>query len=380
MIGVLTHNYPVAEGDRRNAGIFVYDLVQELAKKKKVVVLCSGAREEKNKIGKTEVGWFGGEGAKLGDLRWWNPVDLFKILKLLWMGERALVKLSREGRLEVCVAMWAFPAGWWAYRLKKRCGVPYAVWALGSDIYVYAKKPVLGWMIKKILASADWLFADGIDLAREVEQISGKKCEFLPSSSQLNVKVSKFGVRVKKQKRITLAYLGRMERVKGPDVLLSALLNIKDGIANFDVHFMSGGSLLQELREKARKAGVASRVNFHGNVSEKKKVSIIGRSDWAVIPSRSDSIPLVFSEAMKLGIPVIASALPDLKYLVGKYKVGFLFEPGNVAELAKIIQKLPEEREKWAPFHKNTEKVAKMFSVGESVKELLKKTELRFPG
>ena len=96
------------------------------------------------------------------------------------------------------------------------------------------------------------------------------------------------------------------------------------------------------------------------------------KTDWLVIPSRSDSIPLAFSEAMKLGVPVISSALPDLKYLINKYKVGLLFKPECYQELAGLIEKLPQEKNKWESFYKNTKKAADIFRLDRSVTELTK--------
>ena len=44
--------------------------------------------------------------------------------------------------------------------------------------------------------------------------------------------------------------------------------------------------------------------------------------DWLVIPSRIESIPLVFVDALHMGIPVVAAAVGDLDLLVTQYAVG----------------------------------------------------------
>jgi len=38
----------------------------------------------------------------------------------------------------------------------------------------------------------------------------------------------------------------------------------------------------------------------------------MARADWVLIPSRIESIPLVFSDAMRVGRPVICSPVGDL--------------------------------------------------------------------
>lgn len=69
---------------------------------------------------------------------------------------------------------------------------------------------------------------------------------------------------------------------------------------------------------------------------------------------------------MKVGIPVIAAGLPDLKHLIKKYKVGFYFKPGDKRELAKLIKKLPRVQNKKIFFSENTKKAAEVFSINKS--------------
>lgn len=374
-IGIITHNYPSSKGDRQNAGIFVYDFAHALKKSNQEVFVL--APKSNASVGKMDipVTWFGwaGQAKKLGDLKLYNPVDLWLFINLLYSGCRAAAKFSKDKKIDFIIGMWSFPAGIFALWANMTEKVPYCLWSLGSDIYIYARYPILRTMIKIALQKAKFLLADGVDLAKETEKLAGRKCDFLPSASKLYDVTQNSKKQSKGKNKTVLAFLGRMELVKGPDILLSALINIKDVIDKFEVHFMSNGSLLPILEERARIAGISSNITFHGSVSESEKINIIKQADWLIIPSRSDSIPLIFSEAMKLCVPVVAASLPDLKYLVKKYNVGFLFEPENTRELAKIIKGLPEEKDRWLTFSNSTKEVGKLFSPEESAKELIER-------
>lgn len=367
-IGILTHNFPLSKDDRQNAGVFVYDLAEELSKKNNVVVFAPGKKNGTQMMGRVKIHWFKWKEGKLGNLRLWNPIDLFKLISFFINGFRQLDNFYLQNKIDQVIAMWAFPSGLFAYLLNKKFHVSYCVWALGSDIYIYAQKPFLKGLIRKILHNARVLLADGIDLTRQVEDLSGKKCHLLPSASRFENIEQKIS---KKEKSISIAFLGRMEAVKGADVLIEALMRIK-GHKIFKVHMMGAGSLLSILKKRVNQNGLSDQVKFYGNVGDKNAITkVLSRSDWIVIPSRSDSIPLVFSEAMKMKLPVIASDLPDLKYLVKKYKIGYTFPVEDSKSLSEILKALPTRADERNRFVKNTKNVAKIFSIESSARQLI---------
>lgn len=371
-IAIFTHNYPEDSLDRQNAGIFVHDLARELAKQGNgISVVCPGGKKILTEIEKISVYRFTwNEDKKLGQLKLWHPLDIIDFFLFFISGYYRSCEVSKKFKPDICLAMWAFPSGIFTYLLKMRLGIPYCIWALGSDIYIYAKLPIIGYFIRKVLQGAQYLFADGIDLAREVELISGKKCLFLPSASNFTPRKRN---NLQNKKKIRLAFVGRMEAVKGPDVLINALIEMKNQIKKFEVHMLGDGSLLSVLKSRVTEMGIVNNVRFYGNVGDKQEIAnILFKSDWLIIPSRSDSIPLVFSEAMKSNIPVIAADLLDLKYLVSKYKIGYTFKAGDMFSLVSIISSLDKKSKDWRIFQKNTGRVAELFSVKNSAERLVR--------
>lgn len=369
---IITHNYPVNSKERRNAGVFVHDFAKELVKNGvSVNVFCPSASSNKLKVEGIPVHWFKWSKTKksLRELKFWKPYDFLETLIFFIKGMRVSIKYARKLKPDLCISMWAVPSGIFALIIKKTLGIPYAVWVLGSDIYVYSRFPIAGQLINTILKNAKYVFADGIDLAHQVEKLSGKKCLFLQSGT--NFTQAKKPTKKEIEKRITLTFVGRMELEKGPDLIVDAILKLEKGVCrNLIVNFLGDGSLTSKLKDKIKKQSLAC-VNFYGNVDNPDKIfKIVSSSDWLIIPSRSDSIPLVFSEAMKAQTPVIASSLYDLRYLINKSKVGLLFKSGEASELAKIIAALPSRKERNL-LSKNTKAVTKLFSLDSIAKKFL---------
>lgn len=356
-IGIITHNFPASEKDRQNAGIFVFDLAKDLSKKAEVVVLAPGSEEGIKVIGGIKTYSFK-FAEKLGNLKIYKLGHLIKFGNFFIQGKKALKKFVEENKdLDFIISMWAFPAGFFAHSAFKSVGIPYAVYALGSDIYFYAKKPILRQLITEYLKEAKFLIADSPDLSKEIERLSGKKTLFLPSVTNISFKIDKKKSRLRKT---GLTFLGRLEKVKGADILAETLISLKENLEGFNINIIGDGSLKDYLEQNLRHY---TNIKFWGNLDAKKIAQILKNTDWLVIPSRSDSIPLVFSEAMKFSIPVIVSDLPDLKYLVKKYRVGYIFKREDSDSLAAIFKEITTKNKHFKVFKKNTKKAAAFFDL-----------------
>ena len=151
-IGIFTHNFPGNVNDRQNAGIFVNDIAQELSDNDKVSVYTQNGHLNTEKIGKVNIFYFPWiKRKKMGDLKFWNPLDIVRFCLYFVRGTRNLKTYIKTNKIEVCLSMWAFPGGVFAYLCKKIYKIPYAVWCLGSDIYIYGRYPVINLLIRKFI-------------------------------------------------------------------------------------------------------------------------------------------------------------------------------------------------------------------------------------
>ena len=82
-------------------------------------------------------------------------------------------------------------------------------------------------------------------------------------------------------------------------------------------------------------------VEFKGYKAGQELISIISKSSFVVVPSEcNENCSMVVLESMALGKPVIGSKIGGIPEQIDDGVTGFLFEMGNVSELAEKISRL----------------------------------------
>lgn len=125
--------------------------------------------------------------------------------------------------------------------------------------------------------------------------------------------------------------VGRLERVKGHDLLIEAMAALSSSPLLFIV---GDGSCRSELEQLALSLGIASRVRFLGHCDN--VAQILPAFDVLCQPSRAEGLPLAVLEAQASGVPVVATDVGDLASAVCPVS-GRLAAPENVAALAAAL-------------------------------------------
>ncbi len=86
------------------------------------------------------------------------------------------------------------------------------------------------------------------------------------------------------------------------------------------------------VHHQVRDLGIAERVSFLGK--QERVVELLSMSDLCLLPSEKESFGLVALEAMACEVPVIASTAGGIPETVTDGETGFLFQVGQVAEMA----------------------------------------------
>lgn len=126
-----------------------------------------------------------------------------------------------------------------------------------------------------------------------------------------------------------IAMVARFEAPKDHATLLKAVAGIRD--RSWQLDFIGDGPLERLAREQAAALGIAGRVNFLGNCRD-----VAGRLAQAQIfalASRSEAFPISILEAMRAGLPVIASDVGGVREAVVPGIMGFLSPRGDVETL-----------------------------------------------
>ncbi len=101
-------------------------------------------------------------------------------------------------------------------------------------------------------------------------------------------------------------FMGRLNPIKGPDLLLDAFAKVSQRFP--DVRLVFAGpddGILRALRAAARQPGLDSRVRFLGNVSGADKAGAYRAARLLAIPSRQEAMSIVVLEAGICRTPVL---------------------------------------------------------------------------
>ena len=286
-ICIITSSYPSRSDDFVQAP-FLMEFIEGLKRRGHQIFVFTQDRKglKEQFLEGVQVKWFPwmGSGRPLVQLNVFHPLDFLRILSLFHRGREALLPFLRENRIEACLALWVLPGGYFANYAFRMARIPYSVWALGSDIYRYGTNPFLYRVMKRIIEEAKAVFADGFDLAKRVEERFHRKCFFLATTRGLPGEKAIESGRVDSPCRFL--FIGRLEKVKGIDLLLQAMALLKEEGKEAHLTIIGRGSLEEWARGFIGKKGLGSNVTMLGNVSDETLVSLYAVSDCVVIPSR----------------------------------------------------------------------------------------------
>ena len=138
-----------------------------------------------------------------------------------------------------------------------------------------------------------------------------------------------------------LAVVGRLIPIKGHDVLLRALAEVRAEASEVTLEVAGEGRLEEELRATAHRLGLEDAVRFLGRVAPVGPV--FERAEVVVVPSFGEGFGMVALEAMERGRPVIASSVGGLPEIVEEGVTGLLVPPGDAGALAAAIRELARD-------------------------------------
>jgi glycosyltransferase involved in cell wall biosynthesis len=113
---------------------------------------------------------------------------------------------------------------------------------------------------------------------------------------------------------------------------------LKEMGVNAHLHIFGGGMLEEDVKTEMSKNGVEDCITLHGYADSYTAVAFLKACDVLLIPSRIESIPIIFSDAVTCGIPMVATEVGDLGVLVRKHRIGEVVQPNSARMLAEGIR------------------------------------------
>ena len=160
-----------------------------------------------------------------------------------------------------------------------------------------------------------------------------------------------------------ILFMGRLNLIKGPDLLLRAFASIQEHIPDYQLVFAGPDEGMQSaLIEMARQEGIAERVHFLGFVSGNDKSAAYQLACLLVVPSRQEAMSIVALEAGISGTPVMLTdqcGFDEIKFIepglvvpasvtgIADGLIHLLTVPGLLDRIAPPLQNFVLQRYTW---------------------------------
>jgi phosphatidyl-myo-inositol dimannoside synthase len=145
---------------------------------------------------------------------------------------------------------------------------------------------------------------------------------------------------------------------KGIAVLLDAVGELRRSGRLVTLLVAGGGALMGELQAQAQSLGIASHVEFLGQLDREGVQRTLDRADVFVLPSLTEGLPRALLEAMARGLPAVATTVGGIPELL---PADCLVPPRNAVALARRLREVMAKPAALMAMAQRNQKVARTF-------------------
>jgi len=266
-----------------------------------------------------------------------------------WAVLPLLAALRRSMKIDVIHVHCAYPDAVGVALAAMLLRLPFVVTAHGSDINIYARRPLFGRQLRWALRRAGAVIAVSADLRRKLAAAFPEiaaRVEHIPCAGA-DPRVFRPLDRVKLRHELGLAagarvvlFIGQLVPVKRVDLLLAAWrVLLASGLCGADDRLLlvGEGPLHGELARTAGTGEFRGTVRFLGGVAQAELPRWLNCADVLCLASDNEGTPNVVVESLVVGRPVVATSVGGIPELVIPDVNGLLATPGDSRSLADAL-------------------------------------------
>jgi teichuronic acid biosynthesis glycosyltransferase TuaC len=263
---------------------------------------------------------------------------------LYWVSLYPLMRrLCRD--VDVVLGSFLYPDGVAAVWMARALGLPSVVYALGTDVNLVPEIPGVPAMLRWTLPRTNRIVAVSRDLAGKMVALGAPadRVSVIPNGVDREI----FHPRDRAPARAQLGqpeggrlilYVGRLERAKGIDELLSAFDTLAAEDPTVRLAIVGDGALRARCDQAA--AARPGRLLVPGGRPLPEVACWMAAADLLVLPSWHEGTPNVIIEALASGRPVVASDTGGIPDLLDAPTLGERFPPRDVPALTAALRRV----------------------------------------
>lgn len=127
----------------------------------------------------------------------------------------------------------------------------------------------------------------------------------------------------------------------------------------------------EQLQQKIAESKHKEDISLEANLPREELLKAYAEAKVFVLHSREESQGIVFAEAMATGLPVVATKIGGIPYVVEDGKSGLLCPYGDVEAMEKMVERLMTEEKVWKEFSAEARERAKGYRWGEIAERIV---------
>lgn len=250
--------------------------------------------------------------------------------------------------------------------LQKMYGIKHVCYVHGSANDFAKNKGIYYRLTKYVLEKSDFIVANSSFIQRMIEIEYGFKSTIITPGYNTEL----FYVK-DVERTIDICFAGSAVWKKGADLILKAQTSsktfyIQNGIK---VNLYTDGALKSNLIKTVRTQNLSNITVIHERLTDVELAELFSKSKIVLFPSRDEPLGLIGIEAIASGCIVIAANTGGIKEYIKDGENGFLFEPGNQADLQQKIEHVFNNYSSIKEKFKNSHKSVEAFSLENGINQ-----------
>lgn len=247
--------------------------------------------------------------------------------------------------------------------LCKLLGLPLISVLRGGNLPDFSRR-YPGW-VKRVLQSANILVAPSSFLAEEFRFLQ-LDIRVIPNI----VRIHKYPFRIRRNIAPKFIWMRSFHSLYNPKMAVRAFAEIhRDYPQSTLVMAGQDKGIEGEVKQLAKDLGLENAIRFPGFLDLEAKFKEFSEADVYLNTNKIDNMPVSVVEACAMGLPVIATEVGGLKYLITNGENGILVSDDNVDEMVNAAKKLLDDADFTEKISQNGRQLAEK-SAWENVRKL----------